>query len=341
MNYKKLYVNNYCFGKENNVDGRNIMFCNISIYKNYSRYIHSKRALKKWVKESPNNRLILIYAMSVDLIYAATDLKEEFHDLKILQIVPDVPEHMSSNNSFLFTTYKKIMKHLLDKRIGDIDYFVLLSKYMTEKINVASRPWIVIEGIYNKEDLEIEENTNNNKVIFYAGSLARRYGIIMLLDAFSKIPNSNYRLMICGAGEAGDEIIERAKIDKRIIFPCQVDRKQVLQYEKQASLLVNPRPNDEEFTKYSFPSKTMEYLGSGVPALICKLQGIPDEYYKYCYSLDKMDVYSLKSKIEEILSKDNSELKLMGLNAEKFIMECKNANIQCAKIKDMVNNIKI
>ena len=83
------------------------MFCNISIYKNYSRYIHSKRALKKWVKESPNNRLILIYAMSVDLIYAATDLKEEFHDLKILQIVPDVPEHMSSNNSFLFTTYKK------------------------------------------------------------------------------------------------------------------------------------------------------------------------------------------------------------------------------------------
>ena len=38
---------------------------------------------------------------------------------------------------------------------------------------------------------------------------------------------------------------------------------------------VNPRQNNEEFTKYSFPSKTMEYLASGVPVVAYKLDGIP------------------------------------------------------------------
>ena len=41
---------------------------------------------------------------------------------------------------------------------------------------------------------------------------------------------------------------------------------------------MNPRSADAEYTKYSFPSKTIEYLATGVPVVMNRLPGIPEEY---------------------------------------------------------------
>lgn len=51
--------------------------------------------------------------------------------------------------------------------------------------------------------------------------------------------------------------------------------------QQQATLLVNPRKGHEEYTKYSFPSKTMEYMASGTPTIMYKLPGLPIEYEEY------------------------------------------------------------
>lgn len=39
----------------------------------------------------------------------------------------------------------------------------------------------------------------------------------------------------------------------------------VLKAQSESEILVNPRNDNNEFTKYSFPSKVIEYLGSGTP----------------------------------------------------------------------------
>ena len=41
---------------------------------------------------------------------------------------------------------------------------------------------------------------------------------------------------------------------------------------------VNPRPGAADFTRYSFPSKTLEYLDAGKPVLAYRNDGIPPEY---------------------------------------------------------------
>ena len=104
-------------------------------------------------------------------------------------------------------------------------------------------------------------------------------------------------------------------------------------------LLVNPRTPEGDFTKYSFPSKNMEYLASGVPALLYRLPGIPDEYYEYCFSLSETGVEALRDMLENIISRTEDELEQMGRKARQFILNDKNPQKQVEKIIDLISVI--
>ena len=97
-------------------------------------------------------------------------------------------------------------------------------------------------------------------------------------------------------------------------------------------LLINTRNPEDEYTKYSFPSKTFEYIVSGTPFLTTRIAGIPEEYYKYLYVINDYSVASVKQKIEEVLAKPQSELDDFGQQARQFVLENKNSEIQAKKI---------
>ena len=92
-----------------------------------------------------------------------------------------------------------------------------------------------------------------------------KFGIKNLVDAFSLIESNNYRLVLCGTGDAEDYIKEKIATDERIIFVGQVTVEIAREWMQKADILVNPRQNDEEYTKYSFPSKTLEYMLAAKP----------------------------------------------------------------------------
>jgi len=129
-----------------------------------------------------------------------------------------------------------------------------------------------------------------------------------------------------------------ASIDDRICYKGNIDREDVLLLQKKARLLVNPRQPNYELTKYSFPSKTMEYLASGTPVLMYKLPGIPEEYFQFCYTLTDLSVDELASKIDEIVSQTDFELQKKGEEAKRFILENKTARIQVKKIIDLFSD---
>lgn len=340
--YKKFRIEKSIFGKSDEIDGVSPSFCNLMLYKNFSRYLQLKKELIKWVKKNEHNRIILIYAVHVPFLKAVDDVKKKYSNLKIIVIVPDVPEFMSENKSIIYKLLKKANEIQLNALYNSVDGYVLLTKYMVERIPVGDRPFVVVEGIFNpKDDVSFEMDTKSSdvKTIFYSGTLAKRYGVMVLVRAFSKLINEAYRLVICGNGDSVDEIIELSKSDKRIIYKGQLPRSEILELQKKATLLVNPRSNEGEFTKFSFPSKTMEYLASGVPTLLCKLPGIPEEYYKYCFSLNTINEDCLKNKINDILLMDEKQLLSIGNAARNFILQNKNPSTQCAKVIDLIHII--
>lgn len=324
--------------------GYNVRFCNLSGYKLYSRYICTYRALKSWLYKCPDDKLVIVvYAIHTPFLKAAVKLKRKYisRQIRIVLIVPDLPEYMGGKNSFFSNKLRDLNKKILDKLYPSVDGYVLLSKYMVEMLPVGNKPWTIVEGIFNDNEKifskDLTGKINNIKTIFYSGTLAKRYGIQNLVEAFSLIKNPNIRLIICGAGDSEKVIQQYSQKDNRIIYKGQILREEVMKYQKQSTLLINPRTPEGEFTKYSFPSKTMEYLASGTPTLLYKLPGIPEEYYHYCFTIEHLGVEFLKKKIEEILMMDMDQLRDFGSNARKFILEKKNPIEQAKKIVQLIS----
>ena len=109
-----------------------------------------------------------------------------------------------------------------------------------------------------------------------------------------------------------------------------------MQKEQEATLLVNPRPTDEEYVKYSFPSKTMEYMASGTPVLTTVLPGMPKEYYPYVYLLEDETAEGIAEKLKQVLSESDENLFEKGREARTFVLETRNNVVQAQKILDML-----
>lgn len=337
--YKKLFYNSnkLCHTLNDNIY-TSYNFCNLSLYKMISRYRVTKKTLFNDFDNKFNiSKTLVIYSVSSPFLKAAVDYKRKYPKTKICLIVPDLPEFMSDSKNFLYRLFKKFDGKKIDKYLQQVDYFVLLSEYMKEKMPINNKPFVVIEGIYNNnDDVNFEREPNTIKQILYSGSLSKRYGIMNLVYAFSQIKNDNYRLLICGDGNSKNEIIELSQKDSRINYLGSLKREEVLILQKKCSLLVNPRTPEGEFTKYSFPSKTMEYLASGTPTLMYKLPGIPEEYYNYCYIVEELGINELSIQINKILNKSDEELKELAEKARNFILEKKNPKTQCEKIINMI-----
>ena len=255
-------------------------------------------------------------------------------------IIADIPQYVTANK---VKGIKKLYHMYQVKKCSSlykyVDRFVLLTEHMAQKLDIKV-PYIVVEGVATTDEIEVDgtkaENLKNDRYVLYSGTLNYKFGISVLLDAFEKINDNNLKLVICGFGEAEKLIKEKQKKDNRIVFLGRVDRTEVLALQKNATILVNPRQNNEEFTKYSFPSKNLEYMSSGVPLVAYKLDGIPDEYDDFITYPSDDSSYELAKEIIKICNMSDDERSALGLKAKNFVIQNKNKVNQARKIIELV-----
>ena len=113
---------------------------------------------------------------------------------------------------------------------------------------------------------------------------------------------------------------------------------QIVEKEQQAALLVNPRPTNAEFVKYSFPSKTMEYMASGTPLLTTRLPGMPGEYYPYVDFIMAESPQGIADALKRVLSRSDEELFQKGQAAREFVLKQKNNVVQAEKLLKMLES---
>lgn len=301
---------------------------------------NAEKSVLKWC-HSENDEInhIIIYSLNLNLIEIAIKAKSIFNNVKLTVIVPDLPEFMGMNNIYRAIGLKRRHIKYFYNNIHLFNKFVLLSEAMSSVLNIESKQYIVVEGIFNSlsnTNIKIEAE-KEIKTILYTGAVSYRYGIETLLRAFISIRNKEYRLVICGDGDAKKIIQHFSDKDKRINYMGEVTNELILTLQKTASLLINPRTPEGEYTKFSFPSKTMEYFASGVPVLMYRLPGVPPEYFKYCYTLVELTQKALAAKMVEILSLPIEERKRKGKEASEFIFQQKSAKNQVRRIIELMN----
>jgi glycosyltransferase involved in cell wall biosynthesis len=113
----------------------------------------------------------------------------------------------------------------------------------------------------------------------------------------------------------------------------------VLSLQRQATVLVNPRGGTAEFTKYSFPSKIMEYLLSGTPAVIRRLPGIPEEYGEHLQFVDGPAPTDLARALSVACGASREERRELGARAQRFVLEHKSGRAQAALILELIARV--
>jgi glycosyltransferase involved in cell wall biosynthesis len=311
---------------------------NLPILKHIIIYRKLKKTIINELKYGIKHENIIIYSTYLPFLKAIYKLNENY---KVTLIVTDLPElYNNAKVNFIKNIFLKLSYKMVYKNISRVDSFVLLTEQMKDPLKVGNRPYVIIEGMVNHQttidDKEKDYNCYNKKIILYTGGLHYSYGIKNLLEAFKLISYKDYELWICGSGEAESEIVNLSKNDRRIKFYGYLSKEEVEKLQKQSTILINPRTNDGEYNKYSFPSKTMEYMLTGKPVVMYKLDGIPDEYDEYLYYINGNKAVDIASKIIEICGKSEEERNKVGEKVRKFVMERKNNVVQAEKIMKMI-----
>ena len=168
--------------------------------------------------------------------------------------------------------------------------------------------------------------------MMYAGALRAQYGLKNLVEGFMAYQNPDVRLWIFGAGDYADDIAKAAEADQRIVFGGMIPLNEAVEKELHATLMVNSRPADMEFARYSFPSKNMEYMVSGTPVLTTRLLGMPRDYYDYVYTIDGNTAEDVTRALEKVLSQSPEALHEKGMAAREFVLNQKNNVVQSGRI---------
>ncbi len=253
--------------------------------------------------------------------------------LPCIGIVTDLPD-MLGGGSFS----RKLANFVIARCSG----YVLLTEAMNGKLNPGNKPYVILEGhadITMAEKLPSMDKKLSPRVCLYAGGVSKRYGLSNLVEGFRQANIENAQLHIYGPGSFVEELKKIASDDPRIVYGGMLLSSQIVEKEMEAALLVNPRPTDEEFVKYSFPSKTMEYMASGTPVATTVLPGMPKEYHPYVYLLEDESAEGIGKKLKEVLSQSDAALFQKGSQARAFILENKNNVIQGKKILDLLDKM--
>ena len=257
-------------------------------------------------------------------------LGAKLRGIKTCCILTDLPANLSIGASSLG-------KRINDTLISFADSFILLTEQMNDVVNKKRRPYLVSEGhsdIAMKSRQRAAHEGDGKTRLMYAGGLEAKYGLDALCRAFLAIRREGEELHLYGKGGYLPVLKELAREENGLFYHGVISAAEVVDRELEADLLVNPRSPDEDFTRYSFPSKTMEYMASGFPVVMCRLPGMPEEYCPYVYLFDSGKEADIAAKLRQLLDLPAEELRKKGSAAKAFVLEKKNNVVQTKRILD-------
>jgi glycosyltransferase involved in cell wall biosynthesis len=271
-------------------------FVNLLLLKHLTRFLSCLLLTSRWLidrRHDPDRIVLMCGLQSAHML--AVLLAVNLFGGRIVTLVTDPPSMDLPGESRLTRFLRRIDRRLLTAGLRAMDGLVVLTWQLADHF-APGVPALVMEGVLSERDVEAfatsrtecpkEAREPEPFIIVYAGLFLESYGLGLLLDAFAGLSGDHCQLWLCGNGPMAEQVIRAAERDSRITCWGYVPHTQVLEMIRRADVLVNPRPSQQGFTAFSFPSKTLEYLASGKPVICARLPGIPEEYFAYLQILE-------------------------------------------------------
>ena len=315
----------YRKGKES-IYGANISevrFINVPILKQYSQSHEVYKALRHKLKGlSPENTIILTYNLYPQLGVPAIKTMKRY-GYKVVSLIADLPIDYATNRGILGNYIYNQYNIKTEQLIKQLLYAVVLNKFAAQ-IYAPNANYIVVDGgvdlLENSDVNPPQKLTYTDKNLLYCGSLHHYSGALTLAKAMKYIDDETIFLDIYGCGEDEDRIKALAKQDIRIRYHGVVDNDTVIQKQKEAYVLVNPRPINDPISKVTFPSKIFEYMISGTPVLSTRLFGFTDDYFGKLIFTEDDTVQGIANGIKSIIGMSDDQLLRYVQESYRFIV---------------------
>lgn len=324
-----------------NCDGINYYYLPISSLPYIRSFIDSvllKRTLKKILKKENDDSIIvfdsLMFETTNTIKYAK---KKGIPTIGCLTDVPDKLEEMI-NSSGIYAFIDKLYYKIATNNLPLFDSYIFMTSEMNTYCNKSNKPYILIDCIVKPFERKEKKMVNKKPVVLYAGKLIEKFGVLNLAKSAEYLENICDIWLYGSNCDCKKEIEELCSKHSNLYVHDAVDRETILQLEKDCNILINPRFSDD-FTRYSFPSKTAEYMLSETPVLMYKLPCLNKEYDDYLYYINGNDPLSIANSIKKVLSIDKSKLEITAKKAREFILNNKNNDYQSEKIYGLAKTL--
>ena len=301
-------------------------------------HINTKAEVREWIRITEGKKRFIICDTLLAMCTGGVRKLAQQHSVKVFAYVTDYPSMATSIKCKKVSLPRKFLQRAYDGYAdGDLKKYggyILVAEALKDLIGFRDKPYIVIEDVIAvpKTEEHIQKENDAPFTIVYGGALCERFGVNKLADAVTKIREENLALCFYGSGESVSYLNKLSREDSRIKYCGQVSFGQLQRIQQAADLLVNPRPSNESFSAYSFPSKTLSYMLSGTPVLTTRIPGIPSSYQPYLLWFDGEDTDSMAKRIEEIMNTPPAQLKEIGKRAYTYARYEKNSLAQSARL---------
>jgi len=344
----KIFVSHKVWERKNGGSIVMLSFLNILLLKHLTRFISCLRLAFAWEIRNRKSKFkaILLHGVHSPHMYAGIILSK-IARIPIVCIVTDPPGIVSSRDNKLGVLAKRIDKAILSYGLRRMSGLVVLTEQIASHFAPAQK-FIVMEGIacepdgfhdHAFPDRDCRERPEGEFVIMYAGGLSEAYGVRLLIDAFGMLEYANFRLWLFGKGDLEQYAKDAAAKDSRVIYWGFKDNRFVMNKEREATVLINPRPSGQDFTNFSFPSKILEYMLSGNPVVTTRLPGLPEEYFPYLELIRDETAFGIAQVLTNLYGRPRSELYRIGNNARNYVINRKNPIQQGNRILDFIKTM--
>jgi glycosyltransferase involved in cell wall biosynthesis len=319
------------------VTGEYLGFVNLIGLKHLTRFLlcltRGSRALRRW-----RPSVLLVHGVHSPFLWYAA-VSQRILGIKVVVILTDPPGVELPTDSQVTRFLRQLDVTLVRWALRWSDAVIALTVDLARDF-APGKPALVIDGIGRFDgDAEDPRKDRNRHTVVYAGSLRTSYGVERLVDAVSGLTNPPATLEVYGSGELAGWVSEIAAEQIQISEPRLLSRDELLRAYRSADLLVQPRPVNQSFVRYSFPSKIIEYMASGTPVLTTRLVGMTDEYAPYVYWIDDDSSAGIRRALSEVLRLPREERLHKGRRAAEFIRATRSCEAQGKRISAFLQGV--
>ncbi|HLO17038.1 MAG TPA: glycosyltransferase family 4 protein [Anaerolineales bacterium] len=320
-----------------------VSFFNLAGLKHLTRFIVTLAFVSQWVLKNKNfKRIIILHGVQSCKLWGVLLAQVFGPCVTVSYLTDDLGIPLNWEKSLL-KKMRLIDVNLMKTGLQKSSGVIAMTPNLAEKL-APGRPVLVMPAIRNSTPNTITSklcNSNGSTFnIMYTGKLSCSYGLDLLLNTFSQANRSNWRLLISGWGEMESAVREFAQNNPQVEYFGLLNSEELSEFRQHADVFVNPKPSLTSTSSLAFPSKIVEYLGTGKPVVSTNLPIFDEEFRKHLILAQSDSPEELIKCLDNVMSWDDDQRESWRKETLRFVNEELSSATQGARIRAFVDSLK-